>query len=65
MTVATSSALGNSLLSGYGGPGEGSQAILGSALLGGGGAGGGDGSLGWLLGWLFGWLFGVDRVFVD
>lgn len=35
----------SSLLSGYGGPGQGSQAILGSALLGGGsGGGGGDGS---------------------
>jgi len=34
------SAPANSLLSGYGGPGEGSQAILGSALVGGGGGGG-------------------------
>lgn len=37
----------NSLLSGYGGPGQGSQAILGSAVIGGGGsgtAGGGSGS---------------------
>jgi hypothetical protein len=46
MTVAPASAFGNSLLSGYGGPGEGNQAILGSALLGGGGAGGGSGSSG-------------------
>jgi hypothetical protein len=41
--------LANPLLSGYGGPGQGSQAILGSALLngprgGGGGAGGANGS---------------------
>jgi len=43
MTVAPSSAFADSLLSGYGGPGEGSQAILGSVLLGG-GAGGGGGS---------------------
>jgi len=42
---SSSSALANSLLSGYGGPGEGNQAILGSALVGGaGGAGGGDSS---------------------
>jgi len=43
-------ALASSLLSGYGGPGEGSQAVLGSALLnapkGGGGGGAGAGSLG-------------------
>jgi hypothetical protein len=45
--VIPSAALANSLLSGYGGPGAGNQAILGSALLntpkggGGGGAGGG------------------------
>jgi hypothetical protein len=45
MTVAPSCAFGNSLLSGYGGPGEGNQAILGSALLGG-GTGGGSGSSG-------------------
>jgi hypothetical protein len=45
MTAAPSSAGANSLLSGYGGPGEGNQTILGSALLGGrGGAGGGGGS---------------------
>jgi hypothetical protein len=42
-------ALANPLLSGYGGPGQGSQAILGSALVngprgGGGGAGGANGS---------------------
>jgi hypothetical protein len=46
LTAALPSAvLGNSLLSGYGGPGEGNQAILGSALLNapkGGGGGGGD-----------------------
>ena len=36
-------AVANSLLSGYGGPGQGSQAILGSALLGGGTGGGGAG----------------------
>jgi len=35
-------AAGSSLLSGYGGPGQGSQAILGSALLGGGAGGGGS-----------------------
>lgn len=42
-------AAGSSLLSGYGGPGQGSQAILGSALLGGGagtGAGGGGSTSG-------------------
>jgi len=37
-------AVGNSLLSGYGGPGQGSQAILGSTLIGGGSGGGGGGS---------------------
>jgi hypothetical protein len=42
MACAPSCALAGSLLSGYGGPGEGNQAILGSALLGGGGAGGGS-----------------------
>ncbi len=41
---APSSALANSLLSGYGGPGEGNQAILGSALVGGAGGAGGGGS---------------------
>ncbi len=35
-------AAGNSLLSGYGGPGQGSQAIIGSTLLGGGSGGGGS-----------------------
>jgi hypothetical protein len=51
MALAPASASAGSLLSGYGGPGEGNQAILGSALLGGppgaGGAGGeaGSGSL--------------------
>jgi hypothetical protein len=48
---AAGSASANPLLSGYGGPGQGSQAILGSALLngppgGGGGATGGGGSTG-------------------
>ena len=44
LAAIPSSALANPLLSGYGGPGEGSQAILGSALLGGGaGTGGGPG----------------------
>jgi hypothetical protein len=33
-----------SLLSGYGGPGQGSQALLGSTLIGGSGGGGGGGS---------------------
>jgi hypothetical protein len=46
MAVAPSSAFANSLLGGYGGPGQGNQAILGSALLngprGGGGPGGGS-----------------------
>ena len=41
---APSPALANSLLSGYGGPGEGNQAILGSALVGGAGGAGGGGS---------------------
>jgi hypothetical protein len=41
-TVAPSSVSANSLLSGYGAPGEGNQAILGSALVGGGGGGGGS-----------------------
>ena len=41
---APSPAAANPLLSGYGGPGQGSQAILGSAIVGGGsGAGGGGG----------------------
>jgi hypothetical protein len=45
--VPASAAAGGSLLSGYGGPGEGSQAILGSTLLNGpkgGGGASGDGS---------------------
>ena len=46
MTVALSSASADSLLSGYGGPGEGNQAILGSALLGGGAGGDGGSSSG-------------------
>jgi len=41
-----SSALAGPLLSGYGGPGEGNQAILGSALLGGPGDGSSGGSSG-------------------
>lgn len=40
------SANANPLLSGYGGPGQGSQAILGSQLLGGGGGGGNGSSAG-------------------
>jgi hypothetical protein len=40
VAFAPSSALADSLLSGYGGPGEGNQAILGSALVGGAGGGG-------------------------
>jgi hypothetical protein len=40
--TAPVSASANSLLSGYGGPGQGNQAILGSALLNGPGAGGGS-----------------------
>jgi hypothetical protein len=49
VAATPSMALANSLLSGYGGPGEGNQAILGSALVntpkggGGGGAGGSSG----------------------
>jgi hypothetical protein len=46
MAVAPASTFANSLLSGYGGPGEGSQAILGSALVGGGGGGSSNGSSG-------------------
>jgi hypothetical protein len=45
VVLAPAAALGNSLLSGYGGPGQGSQAILGSGLINGGG-GGGSGSSG-------------------
>jgi hypothetical protein len=50
MVAAPALASASSLLSGYGGPGQGNQAILGSALLngpsGGGGSGGGSGSSG-------------------
>jgi hypothetical protein len=46
MACAPSCALAGSLLSGYGGPGEGNQAILGSALLGGPGGGSGSSSTG-------------------
>lgn len=48
-TAPSDAALASSLLSGYGGPGQGNQAILGSALLnrpGGGSGGGGSGSSG-------------------
>jgi len=41
--ISPAAAAANSLLSGYGGPGQGSQAILGSALLGGPSGGGGSG----------------------
>jgi hypothetical protein len=44
VAVLPSAALGNSLLSGYGGPGEGNQAILGSALVNGPKGGGGSGA---------------------
>jgi hypothetical protein len=49
LTAPSATAAANPLLSGYGGPGQGSQAILGSALVngpggGGGGAGGANGS---------------------
>jgi hypothetical protein len=43
LSATPADASANSLLSGYGGPGQGSQAILGSALLGGGGSSGGGG----------------------
>jgi hypothetical protein len=46
VAVVPASASANSLLSGYGGPGAGNQAILGSALIGGGGSAGGGGSSG-------------------
>ncbi|HEY2571850.1 MAG TPA: hypothetical protein VGI27_10265 [Solirubrobacteraceae bacterium] len=39
--ISSDAALASSLLSGYGGPGQGNQALLGSALLNGPGAGGG------------------------
>jgi hypothetical protein len=42
LSSAPSSAFANPLLSGYGGPGEGNQAILGSTLVGGSGGGGGS-----------------------
>ncbi len=42
ISAAPSSASANPLLSGYGGSGEGSQAILGSTLVGGSGGGGGS-----------------------
>lgn len=42
--AAPACASANPLLSGYGGPGQGSQAILGSAIVGGGGSGSGGGS---------------------
>jgi hypothetical protein len=42
LSTAPSSAFANPLLSGYGGPGEGNQAILGSTLVGGPGGGGGS-----------------------
>jgi hypothetical protein len=44
LTATRSSALASPLLSGYGGPGQGSQAILGSALLNGPRGGGGSGA---------------------
>jgi hypothetical protein len=44
LAIAPTSALANSLLSGYGGPGEGSQAILGSSVVGRSGGGGAGGS---------------------
>ncbi len=46
LAAVPSSANAGSLLSGYGGPGDGSQAILGSALLGGPSGGGGSGGRG-------------------
>ncbi len=42
ISTAPSCAVANPLLSGYGGPGAGNQAILGSTLLGGSGGGGGS-----------------------
>jgi hypothetical protein len=42
LSTAPSSAFANPLLSGYGGPGDGNQAILGSTLVGGPGGGGGS-----------------------
>ena len=46
ISTAPSSAFANPLLSGYGGPGAGSQAILGSTLVGGGGGGSAGGTSG-------------------
>jgi hypothetical protein len=46
MTAMTGAAAASPLLGGYGGPGEGNQAILGSALIGGAGGGGGSSSSG-------------------
>jgi hypothetical protein len=43
LTATRSSASAGPLLSGYGGPGQGNQSILGSALLNGSGGGGGSG----------------------
>jgi hypothetical protein len=46
MAAMTAAAAAGPLLGGYGGPGEGNQAILGSALVGGAGGGGGSSSSG-------------------
>jgi hypothetical protein len=46
LALGPAAAQGGSLLSGYGGPGQGNQAILGSALLNGPPSGGGGGSSG-------------------
>jgi hypothetical protein len=46
MTAMPAAAAASPLLGGYGGPGEGNQAILGSALVGGAGGGGGSSSSG-------------------
>ncbi len=46
MAVMTAAAAAGPLLGGYGGPGEGNQAILGSVLVGGAGGGGGSSSSG-------------------
>ena len=43
LAYAPAGANAGSLLSGYGGPGQGSQALLGSTLIGGGGSSGGSG----------------------
>ena len=42
--ASSDAALASSLLSGYGGPGQGNQALLGSAMLNGGGGGGSTGA---------------------